>query len=103
MDIKTTSTTILERVMSAVNDQHDMETDSIDRLIVMAYYIGREQSAKEISDKYNAHMAAQSARAATSRYHKMAASILDNGPGYIYSSDYSGDMTSTFGQDLTQL
>lgn len=96
-------TTVLERIMSAVNAQHDMETDSIDKLIVMAYYIGREQAAKDVSDMYSAHMAEQSARAAASRYHKMAAAILDNGDGYIYSGDYAGDMTATFGSDITNL
>ena len=55
-----------------------------------------------ISDRYNAHLAAQHERAEACRYYKMAAEIV--GPEkFLYSSDYAGEMTTIFGKDETEL
>lgn len=96
--------TALEKVKSIVFEkQPDLEKDTIEKLIYLAYYIGRESAAKEVSDMYAAHMKAQTERAKQCRYHNMVAKILDNGNDYIYCSDYAGDMTATFGSDSTDL
>ena len=91
--------TIRERVKIAL-DNCDCEKDDLNKLV--AYYMGREKATREISDKYNAVLAEQHQRAEACRYHKMAAAIVGD-KHYIYSGDYSGDMTATFGNDVTEL
>ena len=92
---------IKDRVQNAVNGGYDMETDNIDKLIVMAYYIGKEEVAKDLCDKYAIVRSIQNERARQSRYHNMAQKIL--GPTErLYSADYSQTMTSVFGNDETQ-
>ena len=55
-----------------------------------------------MSDKYNAHLAAQHERAEACRYYKMAAAIV--GPEkFLYCPDYAGEMSATFGNDATEL
>lgn len=93
--------TIRERVKMAL-ENCDCEQDNLDKIIALAYYMGREKATREISDKYSAHLAAQHERAEACRYYKMAAEIV--GPEKsLYSSDYAGEMTSTFGKDETEL
>lgn len=93
--------TIIERIKKAV-DNLDCETDNIDKLIALAYYIGREDATREISDKYNAVLAEQRKRAGSSRFHNLANEIIGN-TRYIHSSDYSQDMKTMFGSDKTKL
>lgn len=94
-------TTIRERVKMAL-ENHDFETDNLDKLIALAYFMGQEEATRRISDRYNAHLAAQHKRAEACRYHKMAAEIV--GPEkFLYSPDYAGDMTDLFGKDETEL
>ena len=54
--------TIIERVKTALKTG-DYEKDSLDKLISMAYYIGRESATKEVSDLYNDLIAEQNKRA----------------------------------------
>ena len=90
--------TILERVKSIVNDNIDRNDSNIEKLIYMAYYIGREEAAKEVSDMYVQYIAKQHERAGKCRYRHMAESIV--GPErYLYHPDYRQDMTATFGSD----
>lgn len=93
--------TIKERIKQAVANL-DCEKDDLNKIIALAYYMGREEATKEISDCYNKHIAEQKARAAACRYHKMAAEIVGSAD-YLYSGDYAGTMTSTFGDDPTKL
>lgn len=93
--------TIIERIKKAV-DNLDCETDNIDKLIALAYYIGREDATREISDQYNAVLAEQRERADNSRYHKLAHEIIGD-IRYIYSGDYAKAMKATFGSDKTKL
>nr|DAX10560.1 MAG TPA: hypothetical protein [Bacteriophage sp.] len=59
-------------------------------------------ATREVSDKYNAHLAAQHERAEACRYYKMAAAIV--GPEkFLYCPDYAGEMSATFGNDPTEL
>ena len=92
--------TILERVNSIVNSKVTLndETPSVEKLIYMAYYIGREEAVKEVSDMYVRHISEQRERAGKCRYRHMAESIV--GPErYLYHPDYRQDMTATFGSD----
>lgn len=94
--------TVVERIRAAVNSCGDMNKDSIDKLISLAYYIGREEATRTVSDDYTAHIKVQKERAAACRYNKMAATIV--GPeDYIYHSDYAMDMMMAFGNDETTL
>lgn len=93
--------TLINRVKAACNNC-DMEHDTIDKLIAFAYYMGREEATREVSDKYTALIERQRERAAACRYKHMAATVV--GPErYIYSSDYAQEMTGLFGSDTTQL
>ena len=93
--------TILERVKSIVNSNIDMiewHDSSVEKLIYMAYYIGREEAVKEVSDMYVRHVAEQHERAGKCRYRHMAESIV--GPErYLYHTDYCQAMTALFGSD----
>ena len=92
---------IKDRVKNTVKGKYDMETDNIDKLIVMAYYIGREDAAKDLCDKYTMVRSNQKEQARKSRYHNMAQRIL--GPvEHLYSTDYNQTMTDVFGDDETR-
>lgn len=94
--------TVVERIRTAVNSHGDMNKDSVDKLIFLAYYIGREEATRTVSDDYTAHIKAQKERAAACRYNKLAATIV--GPeDYIYHGDYAMEMMKTFGNDETAL
>lgn len=96
--------TVLGKIKNLVyNQQVDLETDSWEKLVYLAYYIGREEATKEVSDKYRAHLKAQTERANACRYHNMAVAILGNGKSYIYTSDYGQEMKKIFGDDVTAL
>lgn len=93
--------TLINRVKHAC-DNCDMEVDSVDKLIAFAYYMGREEATRYVSDKYSAHIARQRERADACRYKHMAAAIV--GPErYLYTPDYGQEMTGLFGSDETQL
>ncbi len=91
--------TIIERVKTALKTGN-YEKDSLDKLISMAYYIGRESATKEVSDLYNDLIADQNKRADECRYNIMAHKVVGD-HRYIYRSDYAGDMTASFGSDET--
>ena len=98
--------TIIEKVFDLVTNHDWSEFDfsnnenaSPEKLIIMAYYIGKESATKDVSNKYNKLIKEQRERANKCRYNKMANKIIGN-QNYIYSSDYDGGMTTTFGNDL---
>lgn len=93
--------TILEKIKSCT-ETWSGETDSVEKIIAIAYYIGREEATKEISDKYTALLREQRSRAKACRYHKMAFEIIGD-TDYIYSSDYAQDVHETFGSDETNI
>lgn len=92
--------TILERVKSIVSNGVDIEKDSLEKLVYMAYFIGLEQGAREELEKHNKISAEQKKRAEECRYHKMARKVI--GDIFIYSGDYSQEMTGLFGSDETE-
>lgn len=94
--------TVKEKVMELVQNRYDMETDDWQRLVIMAYYIGRESGVREMSDKYRALIAKQRQMAKECRYTHVVNKIIGD-KDYIYHSDYAGEMTATFGSDKTKL
>jgi hypothetical protein len=91
--------TVKERIKKAIENV-DMEIDSIDKLITLAYYMGKEQAAKEVCDNARQIFTEQKKKAKESRYHNFAMAIQGN-IDYIYHPDYAGDMTAEFGSDRT--
>lgn len=94
--------TIKEYVKNLVKNWPDMgdenEPASVEKMLLVAYYMGREQATREISDRYNAHIAEQKKRASECRYHDMAAAVVGK-EDFLYSPDYSMEVTSLFGGD----
>ena len=93
--------TINERIKKALKGV-DMDQDSVDKLIALAYYKGREDAAKEVCNKTRYLIAEQRKRAAGTRYHRLAASVIGD-KDFVYSGDYAGDMQDMFGNDKTEL
>lgn len=93
--------TVIERVRQCV-ESLDCEKDNTEKLIALAYYIGREEATRETSDKYKKLIREQRAKANACRYKHMANEIIGKAD-YIYCPDYSGDMTATFGSDDTEI
>ena len=101
--------TLIDRVRHSMewdeekrNYRNDMSSDSIDRLIAFAYYMGREEATRQISDRYNALIQDMRGRANACRYSHMANKIIGD-RDYLYSGDYGQPFTSTFGKDETNL
>lgn len=93
--------TINERIKKAIKN-FDGDTDNIDKIIALAYYIGREDATKELSDKVSAVFSEQKKRVSECRYHNMAMNIQGD-IDYVYSRDYAQDMTALFASDETNL
>lgn len=99
--------TIKDRVNTIMHTPHIWDADertpaTVDKMIAMAYYMGYEMATREVSDQYNTLIAAQRKRANACRYSKMANAIIGD-QDYIYSPDYAGDMTNTFGNDVADI
>lgn len=94
--------TVLELVRKLVRGEIDidMDSDSPEKAIYLAYWIGREEATKNVSDQYTDLIRNMRQRAAKCRYSKMANAIIGE-RDYIYSTDYSQDITATFGSDET--
>ena len=95
--------TILERIKIArESNEAWKDEDTLNKLIALAYEIGRESAAKEISDDYTELIADMRKRANACRYPHMANAIIGN-KNYIHHYLYAGDTTETFGSDETNL
>ena len=93
--------TVKERIRQAV-DSMDCDVDDINKIVALAYYMGREQAAKEVCDRANTIFAAQRKAAQDCRYRNMAMQI-QGGYEYIHHADYSQTMSDMFGADYTSL
>jgi hypothetical protein len=91
-----------ERILAAINKDHNMSEDTIDNLIMCAYQMGREDEAKVAGDKIKMHLAAQHDRASKCRYHRMAHQIVGK-ERIIYLPNYGGEFTDAFGGDETSI
>lgn len=93
--------TVKERVLEAIHNW-DCERDNVDKIIALAYYMGRESAAKEVCDKAYTIFDNQRKTAENSRYHNLAMKVQGN-VTYIYHPDYSNTMTDMFCSDITAL
>ena len=73
-------TNYMNYIKNIINTETEMDKDSIEKLVKIAYYMGREEAAREVSDKYSDHIAEQKQRASECRYHNMAAEIVGDPP-----------------------
>jgi hypothetical protein len=90
-----------ERILQALKTEGTSQ-DTLDDLIKVAYWMGREDEAKYAGDKIKSHLKEQHQRADDCRYHCMAKSVV--GPDtFIYLPNYSGDYGREFGNDKTEL
>lgn len=98
--------TINERVRSLVESLVEIgdgnSKASIEKMIYLAYHIGREEAVKEVSDMYTAHIARQRERANACRYKHMANTIVGT-ETHLYHPDYSMTMTAMFGSDMADI
>ncbi len=92
---------IKDRVKKAPEAEAGWEKDSIDKLIAIAYYMGRESATREVSDAYRKRLKDQKERADKCGYHEMARKVLGD-TNYIYFPDYAGDISDMFGDDETE-
>lgn len=99
-----------DRIRQAILSGCLNNDDTMDKLITIAYYMGREAKAKERADEFSALIARMRERADACRYRLMAHSIIDDpslesslSREYIYDPDYSCDVTNAFGDDDTSL
>lgn len=94
--------TILERIKVARESNEAYgDKDTLNKLIALAYEIGRESATKEVSDDYTALITSMRERANACRYPHMANTII--GKAHLYHYAYAGDTTETFGSDETNL
>ena len=94
-----------DRIKQIVNNRDtDMseDSDTWEKLVKLAYWMGRESATKETSDKYAKLIAMQNERAKKTRFIHLARQIIGD-QEYIYCPDYDGFYTSVFGNDKTNL
>lgn len=98
--------TINERIHSIIDSFVDLgdgyNKASMEKMIYLAYYIGREEAVNEVSDMYTEHIARQRERANACRYKHMANTIVGT-ETHLYHPDYSMSMTTTFGSDIADI
>lgn len=94
--------TAYDRIKEVVNNNIDMNNDTIEKLIYLAYHFGREEATKEVSDKYNKVLHAQIERAEAEHCYNVAMRVQGN-IKFVPTSDYAQDMINTFGNDATNI
>ncbi len=93
--------TINERIRQLIHSTIDMSSDtaaSIEKMIYVAYYMGREDATRKVSDEYAALIQEQHKRANECRYSRMANAVVGD-KDYIYCADYAQEISNTFGGD----
>lgn len=93
--------TVLQRIKQAVNNL-DCSKDDVNKIIALAYYIGKEEATRTVSDEYKKLIQAQRKRADNCRYKHLANKIIGE-QNYIYFGDYDNAMTGLFGSDDTTI
>lgn len=95
--------TIKEKIDEIINsDELDMDADSWEKIVKVAYWYGREKQARTLCNRVDKIFEGQQERALEVRYWRMASKVV--GPyKNLYSPDYAMDYTNTFGDDKTEL
>lgn len=99
--------TCVEKIEYLVKEANiSMEDDSIEKLVYMAYYLGRDHESKYMIKKHNYIIECMYKRAQKSRYYKMVSRIIGQ-PGYTYFNFIENlrahSIVSHFGNDETAL
>ena len=81
-----------------VGVQDNQNPATIEKMILMAYEIGREDATKDVSDQYTAMLSEIRDRADKCRYYRMAGQVVGD-QKYIQTTDYAGRVTEMFGGD----
>ena len=81
-----------------VGVQDNQHPATIEKMILMAYEIGREDATKDVSDQYTAMLSEIRDRADKCRYYRMAGQVVGD-QKYIQTTDYAGRVTEMFGGD----
>lgn len=90
--------TYREKILNILNQDIDLDTDSVEKLVYIAYVMGREEATRKVSDLYRNHLAEQRKRAEACRYNHMAEKVI-GAETYLYTPDYAGEFTAEFGGD----
>lgn len=93
--------TVLQRIKQAVNNL-DCSKDDVNKIIALAYMIGKEEATRTVSDEYKKLIKEQRKRADNCRYKHLANKIIGE-QNYIYFGDYDNAMTGLFGSDDTTI
>lgn len=80
----------------------DLESDSIEKLIYLAYECGKSDGAQHSASLYNAELRNQKARALKCRYYYLAMRIQGD-IEWVYDPYYSNTLYETFCDDETKL
>ena len=91
--------TIKDVVRDILRNTDNLECDTLRKVVYVAYYLGREKSAREICDDASTLIAGMADRAKSCRYRHMAESVIGD-RRVIYSPDYAGDIGGEFGNDV---
>lgn len=83
----------IDRILLGIKNP-ELGQDSVNRLIYLAYMLGREEATKEVSDKYSAILKSQHKRAEQCRYHQMAEGIIGFRGDHLDFPDYSQDVST---------
>lgn len=84
--------------LKSIMDADDKNLTREEKAIRYAYWIGREEATKHVSDKYNTLLAEQIERAKACRYHRLAMDV-QGGHTHLYMEDCSGTITEAAKQD----
>ena len=100
---------VKERIKQAIKNA-DYNIDNLDKIISIAYFMGRESKAVEMGDRVKALLSRMRDRANKCRYHNMAHAIIDDDDitsvgvmEILYDHDYSRDETEAFSYDETNV
>lgn len=93
--------TAKEKIYALIKEHGpDTTQGAPESLIVFAYYMGCEITARQICDEHNRKNAAMREWASKQRYHFLANSAINaGGEDQIRSSHYANDVLETFGGD----
>lgn len=98
--------TYYERVMQALEAEEWGDEGTLDDLLRMAYFLGKEDGAQEACDMATKRWHEQQVRALRCRYWRQALKIVGDaadftsGKGFIYHPDYSHDYSAVFGDSI---
>lgn len=103
--------TYYERLKKAISGDAETIDDipqegTLDSLLMYAYFVGKEDGVRAVSDRATAKWKEQLRKAKACRYWRMAVEIVGEGDpwthgrGFVYHPDYAGDYGADFGGSI---